>query len=193
MTWKYSTDVMNGRYTIHWSPSTYGDPYVNSIQQIDLGDISFQDVTFVYDINRRTAYVCAVIKDKLSSQTYDIPTFMVSSEFLYDMGLNCEDKTPKDDTFIKKLVLILNETGFWTSASTRQQMQKKYTKTYTVKDLKYDPNMFYADRHNSTEMESTSNLKNQIKQKDVLIAELREQIQEMKEEIEMLKAVNQEY
>lgn len=193
MTWKYSTDVFNNKYTIQWSPSIYGTPYVNSIQQIDLDDISFQDVTFVYDINRRTGYVCAVIKDKLSSQTYDIPTFMVSSEFLYDMGLNCEDKTPKDDTFIKKLVLILDETGFWTSSSTRKQMQKKYTKTYNVKDLKYDPNMFYADSHNSTEMESTSNLKNQIKQKDVLIDELREQIQEMKEEIEMLKAVNQEY
>jgi hypothetical protein len=191
MTWKYSTDVMNGRYTIHWSPSTYGNPYVNSIQQIDLGDISFQDVTFVYDINSRSAYVCVVVKDKLSLQTYDIPTFMISSEFLYDMGLNCEDKTPKNDKFIEKLILILDKTGFWNSASTKQKMTKKPTKTYTIKNLEYDPNLFYEKK--PTQVDDSSKLKNEIKQKDALIAELKEQIQEMKEDIEMLKAVNQEY
>lgn len=193
MTWKYSTDIINGTYTINWNPNTYGTPYVNSIKEIDFGDISFQDVTFVYDVRKHSGYICAVIKHKPSLETYDIPTFMVSGAFLNDMGLNCEDKTPKDDTFIEKLVWILEKTGFWTSTSTKQHMKKKPTKTYSVKDLEHDPpvmSTYMYDLYSSGE--NISNLKNEIKQKDELIAELKEQIQEMKEEIEMLKAVNQE-
>lgn len=192
MTWKYSTDVMRNSYTINWSPSLYGTPYVNSIKQIDLDNISFQDVTFVYDVNKHSAYICAVIKDKQSSQTYDIPTFVVTGSFLYDMGLNCEDGTPKDDTFIKKLILILDKTGFWNSYSTKQHMKKKPTKIYNTKDLEYDPNLAYDYRNNSPSTVDMFKLKDEIKKKDALISELREQIQEMKEDIEMLKAVNQE-
>ena len=190
MTWKYSTDVMRGTYTINWSPHTYGTPYHNSIKQIDLGNIFFQDVTFVYDVNKHSGYICAVIKDKQSLQTYDIPTFMVTGAFLNDMGLNCEDKTPKDDKFIEKVILILDKTGFWNSATTKQKMKKNPTKTYTIKNLEYNPNVFYEEK--PTEVDDSSKLKDEIKQKDALIAELREQIQEMKEDIEMLKAVNQE-
>lgn len=191
MTWKYSTDVINSTYTINWSPHTYGTPYYNSIKQIDLGDIFFQDVTFVYDVRKNLGYICAVVKDKLSLQTYDIPTFTITGEFLNDLGLNCNDNTPKDDKFIEKLVLILDKVGFWNSASTKQKMKKKATKTYTIKNLKYDPNVFYEKK--PTQVDDSSKLKDEIKQKDALIAELREQIQEMKEDIEMLKAVNQEY
>lgn len=192
MTWKYSTDVVNGRYTINWSPNSHGTPYVNSVNQIDIGDLSFQDVTFVYDVNKRSCYICAVVKDKLSLQTYDIPTFMVSEAFLYDMGLNCADKTPKDDKFIEKLILILDKTGFWTSYSTKQNMKKKPTKTYSIKDLEYDPQLMSAYMYDPMGVETGFKLKNEIKQKDALIEELKEQIQEMKDEIEMLKAINQE-
>jgi len=192
MTWKYSTDNVNGRYTINWSPSAHGTPYVNSVEQIDVGDLSFQDVTFVYDAFKYTAYISAVIKNKVSLETYDIPTFMVSEAFLYDMGLSCTDRTPKDDKFIKKLVLILDKTGFWTSPSTKQNMKKKPIKSYNVKDLEYDPKIMSTYMYDPMGVESNSKLKNEIKQKDALIAELKEQIQEMKDEIEMLKAINLE-
>lgn len=192
MTWKYSTDVINSTYTIHWNPHTYGDPYHNSVKQIDLGDILFQDVTFVYDINKRLSYICAVIKDKLTLQTYDIPTFTVTSEFLNDMGLNCTDSRPKNDFFIEKLVLILDKVGFWNSASTKQQMKKKPIKSYNLKDLEYDPHFPSTYVYNPMGAQEATKLKNEIKQKDELIAELMEEIKEMKDEIEMLKAINQE-
>lgn len=192
MTWKYSTEHASGRYTINWSPHNYGNPYVSSIQQINLGDISFEDVTFVYDACKRICHVSAVIKKNQSLETYDIPTFAITSEFLYDMGLNCEDKTPKDDKFIEKLVLILDKTGFWTSYSTKQNMKKKPTKTYSIKDLEYDPQLMSAYMYDPMGVETSFKLKNEIKQKDALIEELKEQIQEMKDEIEMLKAINQE-
>lgn len=192
MTWKYSTDVVNGRYTINWSPSAHGTPYVNSVKQIDIGDLSFEDVTFVYDSFKHTGYVSAVVKDKLSLNTYDIPTFMITGAFLHDMGLNCEDRTPKDDKFIENLILILDKTGFWNSYSTKQNMKKKPTKTYNIKDLEYDPKIMSTYMYDPMGVEGNSKLKNEIKQKDALIAELKEQIQEMKDEIEMLKAINLE-
>ena len=192
MTWKYSTDVVNGRYTINWIASVFKDSSGNKVHQINLGDLSFQDVTFVYDAFKYTAYISAVIKNKVSLETYDIPTFMVSEEFLYDMGLNCADRTPKDDKFIEKLVLILDKTGFWTSPSTKQNMKKKPIKSYSVKDLEYDHHMVSTYMYDPMGVESNSKLKNEIKQKDALIAELKEQIQEMKDEIEMLKAINLE-
>ena len=192
MTWKYSTDVVNGRYSINWIASVFKDSSGNKVHQINLGDLSFQDVTFVYDAFKYTAYISAVIKNKVSLETYDIPTFMVSEEFLYDMGLNCADRTPKDDKFIEKLVLILDKTGFWTSPSTKQNMKKKPIKSYSVKDLEYDHHMVSTYMYDPMGVESNSKLKNEIKQKDALIAELKEQIQEMKDEIEMLKAINLE-
>jgi len=192
MTWKYSTDIVNGRYTINWIASVFKDSSGNKVHQINLGDLSFQDVTFVYDAFKYTAYISAVIKNKVSLETYDIPTFMVSEEFLYDMGLNCADRTPKNDKFIEQLVLILDKTGFWTSTSTKQNMKKKPIKSYSVKDLEYDHHMVSTYMYDPMGVESNSKLKNEIKQKDALIAELKEQIQEMKDEIEMLKAINQE-
>lgn len=192
MTWKYSTDHASGRYTINWSPRTFGSPYVNSIKQINLGDISFEDVTFVYDIFKKTCYVSAVIKNNQSLQTYDIPTFRISSEFLYDMGLDCEDKTPKDDKFIEKLVLILDKTGFWNSPSTQKQMKKTYTKSYHTKDLEYNPNNLSTYMYDPFTVENDPKFKKAIEEKDALIAELQEQIQDMKDEIKMLNAINQE-
>ena len=92
----------------------------------------------------------------------------------------------------KKLILILDKTGFWNSYSTKQHMKQKPTKIYNTKDLEYDPNLAYDYRNNSPSTVDIFKLKDEIKKKDALISELREQIQEMKEDIEMLKAVNQE-
>lgn len=69
---------------------------------------------------------------------------------------------------------------------------KKKLKSYSVKDLEYDPHMVSTYMYDPMGVESNSKLKNEIKQKDALIAELKEQIQEMKDEIEMLKAINLE-
>lgn len=194
MTWKYTTDVINGTYTINWSPHTYGTPYYNSTKQINLGNISFQDVTFVYDVRKNLGYICAVVKDKLSLETYDIPTLTITGEFLNDLGLNCNDNTPKDDKFIEKLTLVLDKIGFWNSSSTKQKMKKKPIKTYTIKNIEYDPNVFYEPyEKKSNKIDESSKLKDEIKQKNTLIEELKEQIQEMKDEIAMLKAINQEY
>lgn len=69
---------------------------------------------------------------------------------------------------------------------------KKKLKSYSVKDLEYDHHMVSTYMYDPMGVESNSKLKNEIKQKDALIAELKEQIQEMKDEIEMLKAINLE-
>ena len=132
MTWKYSTDGMNGTYTINWSPSIYGTPYVNSVEKIVIGNFSFQDITFVYS------------------------------------------------------------SGYWNGSSLKQNMKKKQIKKYNIKDLEYDPQTMYTHIFDPMATESNAKLKKELKEKDDLIAELNEQIQEMKEEIELLKAINQE-
>ena len=71
-------------------------------------------------------------------------------------------------------------------------MKKKPTKTYNIKHLEFDPKIMSTYIYDPMEVESNSKLKNEIKQKDALIADLKEQIQEMKDEIEMLKAINLE-
>jgi hypothetical protein len=192
MTWKYSTDGMNGTYTINWSPSIYGTPYVNSVEKIVIGNFSFQDITFVYSSIWRQAYISAVVMDKQSLETYDIPTFSITYEFLYDMGVDCEGSIAKDDKFIEKVIMLLNKTGCWNGSSLKQNMKKKQIKKYNIKDLEYDPQTMYTHIFDPMATESNAKLKKELKEKDDLIAELNEQIQEMKEEIELLKAINQE-
>ena len=73
-------------------------------------------------------------------------------------------------------------------------MKKKPTKTYTIKNIGYDPNLFYEPYEKKpNKVDESFKLKDEIKQKNTLIEELKEQIQEMKDEIAMLKAINQEY
>ena len=80
------------------------------------------------------------------------------------------------------------------SSSTKQHMnmKKKPTKTYNIKDLEYDPQLLHSYMYDPMGTENNFKLKKEIKEKDELIAELKEQVHEMKEEIEMLKAINLE-
>jgi hypothetical protein len=183
--------------TIHWWPTSGPNPFVpstwNKVFKIMVTDYEFLDIKIETRLVSRTYFVSAVVVRRQDNASVNVD-FEITHEFLEDLGVDCSK--PFDDLFVESLVYAIDKGVGWDSmyskhSKTQKQMKKHTTQSYyeELYNQKYNPAIYYSPPTNETIKE---NVEKERKRNEVIINELREQIQELKEELEMLKAINQE-
>lgn len=183
--------------TIHWWPTSGPNSFVpknmNQVYKIIVSDYEFLDIKIETRLASKTYFVSAVVVRRQDNASVNVD-FEITHEFLEDLGVDCSK--PFDDLFVESLVYGIDKGVGWDSmyskhSKTQKQMKKHTTQSYyeELYNKKYNSPHYYNPAPNETIKE---HVEKERKRNEVVINELREQIQELKEELEMLKAINQE-
>ena len=178
-------------YEVEWTENT------NTYSRIMYDGVRFHDVIAKFSNVTLTLKISA----KVSPYSYggkhpqhpSLLTFEITKELLEDFGVNILDsKTVKDESFIPNVIKVTSNMRFWHP----KMVNEIYTQnnTSTPINTRY-PKAYYNDQFFDTTKFGTiqdTDYKEQLKIKDELIEDLRMEIQDLKDEIEMLKALEQE-
>lgn len=115
-------------------------------------------------------------------------------EILNSFNLDVLDKTiTKQEDFIPKLIKITSQMGYWNNRMNifLANNTAPETKSNTSNSYNHSYQPFHVDAFES--INSSRDLHKELKDKDDTIQSLKEELEDMKAEIEMLKGINQEY
>jgi hypothetical protein len=178
-------------YEVEWTEntSTYSRIMYDGVQFHDV-IAKFSNVTLTLKVSAKVTPYSSVGKQQ---QHPVLLTFEITKELLEDFGVNILDyKTVKDESFIPNVIKVTSNMGFWhpkmvnaihTQNTTSTPINTRYPKAY------YNDQFFDTTKFDTTQ---DTDYKEQLKIKDELIEDLRMEIQDLKDEIEMLKALGQE-
>jgi hypothetical protein len=183
--------------TIHWWPTSGPNSFVpksmNQVYKIMVPDYEFLDVKIETHFSSRSYYVSAVLVRRQDNASVNVD-FTITHEFMQDLGFDYSK--PFNDIYVESFVNTIEKEVGWGSmyskhAKTQKQMKKQTTQSYyeELYNQKHNAPHYYNPTPNETIKE---HVEKERKRNEVVINELREQIQELKEELEMLKAINQE-
>ena len=170
-------------YEVHWKENTslYSRIMYDGVQFNDV-IAKFSNVTLTLKISAKVTPYSDVGKQQ---QHPVLLTFEITKELLEDFGVNILDnKTVQDESFIPNVIKVTSNMGFWhpkmvnaihTQNNTSAPINTRYPKAY------------YNDQFFDTTQDT--DYKEQLKIKDELIEDLRMEIQDLKDEIETLKAI----
>lgn len=175
-------------YEVEWTEntSTYSRIMYDGVQFHDV-IAKFSNVTLTLKVSAKVTPYSSVGKQQ---QHPVLLTFEITKELLEDFGVNILDyKTVKDESFIPNVIKVTSNMGFWhpkmvnaihTQNTTSTPINTRYPKAY------YNDQFFDTTKFDTTQ---DTDYKEQLKIKDELIEDLRMEIQDLKDEIETLKAI----
>lgn len=178
-------------YTVEWSKIT-----AKQVPVIIEDGIEFLNVYAEYTAYNRVMHIKVIINNGASANIKIGNSF--TSELLNDFGINCENVNlaSNSERFIECLIKITSHMKYWSKPAKNliYKQSNQYNK-YKNKDLTLDDLELGRPLHdeNGSLKKLCNDLKNEVNQKIERITELEQELADMKEEIEMLKAVNQEY
>ena len=179
--------TQNG-YEVHWKEniSIYSRIMYDGVQFHDV-IAQFSNVTLTLKISAKVTPYSSVGKQQ---QNPVLLTFEITKELLEDFGVDILDaKAVKDESFIPNVIKVTSNMGFWhpkmvnaihTQNTTSTPINTRYPKAY------YNDQFFDTTKFDTTQ---DTDYKEQLKIKDELIEDLRMEIQDLKDEIETLKAI----
>lgn len=185
----------------------------NNLQSIKSEGYEFQHIIIRQDLVHKTFHIKADVIDNLGSAIH-LQTVTITKEFLEDFGVSF-DKKPENmslsgEDLLKQMIDVMDKLNYWSDAA--RQASKIYTpqapytpnnnyktKTPYQKAQKTNP-LILNDQdvewlHRSNSREKTLREIEQEKEIAALkntIEEMKAEMEDLKEEIQMLSAVNEE-
>ena len=170
-------------YEVDWkeNTSTYSRIMYDGVQFHDV-IAKFSNVTLTLKVSAKVTPYSSIGKQQ---QHPVLLTFEITKELLEDFGVNILDsKIVKDESFIPNVIKVTSNMGFWHS----KMVNTIHTQaTATVSNNTSYPQPYYYTENFDVNQENE--YKEQLKIKDELIEDLRMEIQDLKDEIETLKAI----
>ena len=184
-------------YEVEW------DEYQSTYSRMMYDGVQFHRVLAIFDMSRMMLLVSTQVtpySPNNSSHRVVCINAEFSPELLNEFGLDVLDsKVTKEEDFILKLIKITSQMGYWSnkmntflannttniSLSSNTAPVNTSNKTNNSHPHSYKP--FNVDDFES--IIRPASLKDQLRDKDELIKELRMEIQDLKDEIETLKAI----
>ena len=185
----------------------------NSLESINSEGCEFQHIVIRQDLVSKTFHVKADVIDNLGSAIH-LPTVTITKELLEDFGVpfdkNSANMSLSGDNLLKKIIDIMGSLNYWSKSA--RQANKIYTpqapltpnshygtKILKQKAQKTNPLILNDDDvewlHKFNSREKTLREIDQEKEIAALkntIEELKAEMEDLKEEIQMLSAVNEE-
>lgn len=185
----------------------------NNLQSIKSEGYEFQHIIIRQDLVSKTFHIKADVIDNLGSAIH-LPTVTITKELLEDFGVpfdrNSANMSLSGDNLLKKIIDIMGSLNYWSKAA--RQASKIYTPQAPL-----TPNSHYGTKipyqkpqksnplilndqdvewlHRSNSREKTLREIEQEKEIAALkntIEEMKAEMEDLKEEIQMLSAVNEE-
>ena len=175
------TNYTAGYIECEWIKNSPG----NTVNSMGAEGYNFHYIHIKFDLATLILYIRAEVTDTAGSRISLAP-LTVTKELLEDFGVVFTGNASQGDQFIAKIVDVMGMLGHWRKATRQGNVSyKEYGRIGSSGPN--DKTYFY----NSNE-EEVKNLKKQLEEKDSRISNLEEIIQELKDDIETYKSMNQE-
>jgi len=172
------TNYTAGYIECEWMKNSPG----NTVNSMGAEGYNFQHIHIKFDLATKILYIRAEVTDTVGS-SISLGPLTVTKDLLEDFGVVFTGTAAQGDQFIAKIVDVMGILGYWRKAT--RQGNVSYTQYGRIGSN--DKTYFYHSNE-----EEVKNLKKQLEEKNTLIREMEEEMEDMKEEIKTLHALNQE-
>ena len=172
------TNYAAGYIECEWMKTSPG----NTVNSMGAEGYNFHYIHIKFDLATKILYMRAEVTDTVGSRISLAP-LTVTKDLLEDFGVVFTGTAAQGDQFIAKIVDVMGTLGYWRKAT--RQGNVSYTQYGRIGSN--DKTYFYHSNE-----EEVKNLKKQLEEKNTLIREMEEEMEDMKEEIKTLHALNQE-
>jgi len=170
-------------YYIKWSKLK-----ATEVKSIVEDGLNFLEVYAEYTANSRMLHVQVLIDGGAYTNTCFNNKF--TSEFLYELGIDCGSKITNAEKFIESLIKATSFMKYWSKPVKNMIKKKKYNGNNLVLD---DKDIKWLHKFNSREKTMREiEQEKEIAALKTIIEELKNEMKDLKEEIQMLSAVNEE-